>query len=100
MFVLPALLEPFLDIRKLFITPTFTRRKNDQITNRGKERLFIKNKNMNILSDALNDLIKEILFGIKLSQYSDIEDPEDKEETIEKYVERIKNELNVEKYLK
>jgi hypothetical protein len=55
---------------------------------------------MNILSDALNDLIKEILFGIKLSQYSDIEDPEDKEETIEKYVERIKNELNVEKYLK
>jgi predicted TIM-barrel fold metal-dependent hydrolase len=55
---------------------------------------------MNILSDALNDLIKEILFGIKLSQYSDIEDPEDKEETIKKYVERIKNELNVEKYLK
>jgi hypothetical protein len=59
---------------------------------------------MNTLSDTLNDLIMEV-FQVALGEDNgyDAFDRLEKErvkELTDEYVERIKNELNVEKYLK
>jgi hypothetical protein len=52
---------------------------------------------MNTLSDTLNDLIIEVEIDSTASELGITQN--ERELLIEEYVERIKNELNVEKYL-
>jgi hypothetical protein len=55
---------------------------------------------MNILSDTLNDFAVELTDKINYYQMTDVKYKTARvKELIEEYVERIKNELNVEKYL-